>query len=131
METGEPISCLALNRGTPVYAADETRVGEVRDVLVAEREDIFDGIVIDTDDGERFVDSEQAGRLYEQAVVLALTPQQVKELPPPTPNPAVVEIDADDLSKDSLRSGMRTEREAARTWASAIGDWFRGLGRRR
>ena len=131
METGNPVSCLALARGTPVYATDETRVGEVREVLVAEREDIFDGIVIDTSDGDRFVDAEKAGRLYEHAVILALSPAEVRELPSPTPSPAVVEVGADDLSKDSLRSDVRTERAAARTWLSAIGDWVRGRGRRR
>ena len=131
MDTGDPVSCLALAQGTPVYAADETLVGTVREVLVAEREDIFDGIVIDTDDGERFVDGDQAGRLFERAVILALSPAQVSELPPPSRNPAVIEVGADDLAKDSVRSDLRTEREAARTWTSAIGDWFRGLTRRR
>jgi hypothetical protein len=131
METGEPISYLALAEDTPVYSADETPVGKVKRVLADEEHDVFDGIVIETDDGDRFVDAEQVDRLYERAAVLKLSSAEARTLPEPTPNPATIEIDADDLAKDSVRSTARTERQAGRVWLSAIGDWFRGLGRRR
>ena len=131
METGEPISYLALAEGTPVYSRDKTPVGKVKRVLADEEHDVFDGIVVDTDDGDRFVDAEQVDRLYEQAAVLRLSSSEARSLPEPTANPAAVEVDPDDLATDSLRSTARTEREAGRVWLSAIGDWFRGLGRRR
>lgn len=131
METGEPISYLALAQDTPVYCADATPVGKVKRVLADEEHDVFDGIVVETDDGDRFVDAEQVDRLYERAAVLKLSSAEARTLPEPTPNPATIEIDADDLAKDSVRSTARTERQAGRVWLSAIGDWFRGLGRRR
>jgi hypothetical protein len=131
MDTGEPISYLALAEGTPVYCRDRTTVGKVKRVLADEEYDVFDGIVIDTDDGDRFVDAEQVDRLYERAAVLKLSSSEARGLPEPTANPAAVELDPDDLANDSLRSTARTERAAGRVWLSAIGDWFRGLGRRR
>jgi hypothetical protein len=131
MDTGEPISYLALAAGTPVYSRDKTPVGKVKRVLADEGTDVFDGIVVDTDDGDRFVDAEQVDRLYERAAMLKLDSSEASGLPEPTANPAAVEIDPDDLANDSLRSTARTERQAGRVWLSAIGDWFRGLGRRR
>jgi hypothetical protein len=131
METGEPISYLALAEGTPVYCRDETPVGKVKRVLADEENDVFDGIIIMTDDGDRFVDAEQVDRLFERAALLRLSSAEARTLPEPTPNPAVIEVVADDLADDSIRSTARTERQAGRVWFSAIGEWFRGLGRRR
>src|SRR5581483_4831795 len=104
---------------------------KVERVLADEGTDVFDGIVVDTDDGDRFVDAEQVDRLYERAAMLKLDSSEASSLPEPTANPAAIEIDPDDLAKGSVRSTARTERQAGRVWLSAIGEWFRGLGRRR
>jgi hypothetical protein len=130
-DTGDPVSYFTCAPGTPVYAADETAIGKVKSVLADESEDVFDGIVVETDDGDRFVDADEVDRLYERAVVLKLSAEAARALPEPTANPAVVEVGAGDFAKDSMRSGMRTEREAGKVWLSSVGDWFRGLGRRR
>ena len=45
------------------------------------REHIFDGIVIDTPDGRRFVDAPEVARIFERAVVLTITAEQARELP--------------------------------------------------
>ena len=47
-DLGAPISYLALEEGTAVFAADGDEVGHVAHVLAVEEEDIFDGIVIST-----------------------------------------------------------------------------------
>ena len=79
------ISYRVLPRGTPVVAADGTPVGSVREVLDNEREEIFDGLVLDTPDGQRFVDAPEVGRIAEQRVTLALTAAEVAALPAQDP----------------------------------------------
>jgi hypothetical protein len=50
------VSYKVLARGTPIQTADGVDIGAVREVLENDREHIFDGIVIDTPGGRRFVD---------------------------------------------------------------------------
>ena len=45
------------------------------------REHIFDGIVIDTDKGRRFVDAPEVDRIFERAVVLSITAAEAEALP--------------------------------------------------
>jgi hypothetical protein len=78
------ISYLALPRGVPVHASDGTQVGKVHRVLDNKREHIFDGIVIDTDDGRRFVDAPEVARITLRRVTLTIDPAETAELPPPT-----------------------------------------------
>ena len=83
MDDGNAISYKALRRGTPVRAADGSEVGKVRRVLENARENIFDGIVLDTRDGKRFVDAPEVARIAERAVTLTITAAEAEELPPP------------------------------------------------
>ena len=43
------------------------------------REHIFDGIVIDTPDGRRFVDAPEVARIFERAVVLTITADEARD----------------------------------------------------
>jgi hypothetical protein len=83
MDDGHSISYKALQRGTPVRASDGTEVGKVRRVLDNALENIFDGIVIETRDGQRFVDAPEVRRIAELAVTLTISPEEVQELPAP------------------------------------------------
>ena len=74
----------ALPRGVPVVAADGTPVGKVHRVLDNAREHIFDGIVIDTDGGRRFVDAPEVARITLRRVTLTIDAAEAAELPPPT-----------------------------------------------
>jgi hypothetical protein len=78
---GHAIGYKVLKRGTPVRSSDGVDVGTVRRVLDNAREHIFDGLVIDTHDGRRFVDAPEVARIFERAVVLAITAEQARELP--------------------------------------------------
>jgi hypothetical protein len=69
-DDGHAISFKVLRRGTPVRSADGVRLGTVRRVQEATRENIFDGIVIDTPQGKRFVDAPEVARIAERAVTL-------------------------------------------------------------
>jgi hypothetical protein len=67
-DDGHAISYKVLRRGTPVRAADGVQIGTVRRVHEATRENIFDGIDVDTADGVRFVDAPEVARIAERAV---------------------------------------------------------------
>lgn len=75
------IAYLALARGTEVVASDGTRVGSVRDVLDNKAEHIFDGLVLDTPDGQRFVDAPEVARITEKRVTLTIDAAAAAQLP--------------------------------------------------
>jgi hypothetical protein len=79
-DDGHAIGYKVLRRGTPVRSSDGVQVGTVRRVQDNAREHIFDGIVIDTPDGRRFVDAPEVARIFERAVVLSITAEQAEEL---------------------------------------------------
>ena len=68
-------------KGTPVEAADGTGVGTVHKVLDNLREHIFDGIVIATKDGKRFVDAPEVARITNRRVILTIDSAAVADLP--------------------------------------------------
>jgi hypothetical protein len=70
MEEGHAISYKVLRRGTAVRSSDGVQLGTVRRVQEARRENIFDGIVIETANGARFVDAPEVARIAERAVTL-------------------------------------------------------------
>ena len=72
----------ALPRGVPVYASDGERIGKVHRVLDNAREHIFDGIVLDTGDGRRFVDAPEVGRITRSRVTLTIDAAEAAALPP-------------------------------------------------
>jgi sporulation protein YlmC with PRC-barrel domain len=83
-DEGHAIHYNAVERGTPVYASDGTRVGTVDQVVDNYREHILDGIVIRGSDGEvRFVDGPEVARTFERAVQLTISAAEAAELPPP------------------------------------------------
>ena len=71
----------ALPRGVPVHASDGTPIGKVHRVLDNAREHIFDGIVIDTEDGRRFVDAPEVARITRSRVTLTIDAAEAAELP--------------------------------------------------
>jgi len=80
-DDGHAISYKVLERGTPVHASDGAPVGTVREVLENVAEHIFDGLVIDTPAGERFVDAPEIARIAELRVTLVLDAQGAAALP--------------------------------------------------
>jgi hypothetical protein len=67
-DDGHAISYKVLKRGTVVRSADGLKLGTVRSVEEAKRELMFDGIVIDTDRGKRFIDAPEIARITESGV---------------------------------------------------------------
>ena len=73
----------ALPRGVPVHASDGALIGKVQRVLDNAREHIFDGIVIDTEDGRRFVDAPEVARITRSRVTLTIDAAEAASLPSP------------------------------------------------
>jgi hypothetical protein len=63
----------ALPRGTEVVTSDGVTLGTVDRVLDNAREHIFDGIVIRTPEGRRFVDAPEVDRITARRVTLTIT----------------------------------------------------------
>jgi PRC-barrel domain len=82
-DEGHQIGYKLLPRGVPVYTADGEQIGTVHRVLDNAREHIFDGIVITTRDGRRFVDAPEVARITETRVTLTIDAAQARELPAP------------------------------------------------
>jgi hypothetical protein len=84
---GYAISYLALQRGVPVLRRDGASIGSVKSVLHVKEKNIFDGIVVATREGERFVDAPEIERIYERAVVTLLSAEEAAALPKPHAGP--------------------------------------------
>ena len=70
------ISYKLLARGTPIHASDGIVLGTVDRVLENEREQIFDGIVMRTPEGDRWVDAPEVARITERQVTLTIDSAQ-------------------------------------------------------
>jgi hypothetical protein len=91
----------ALPRGVPVLSADGGQVGTVHRVLDNAREHIFDGIVVATPEGRRFVDAPEVARITNRSVTLTIDAAEARALPE---QPGALE---------ALRTGAR---RAGRRW---------------
>jgi len=78
-----PIAYTALQPGTPVQTSDGQSFATVESVLVDELVSVFDGIVVQTAEGPRFVDADEIDTIHTTYVRTKLSPQQAAELPPP------------------------------------------------
>ena len=75
---------MVLEPGADCVSSDGQRVGKVEKVLADDATDIFDGLVIDTQPGPgglRFVDAPEVDEIYERAVVLSISAEEVQALP--------------------------------------------------
>jgi hypothetical protein len=80
-DDGPAISYKLLGRGTVVHTSDGDLLGTVDQVLDNVREDIFDGIVVRTSRGERFVDAPEVARITQQRVTLSIDAAEAAQLP--------------------------------------------------
>jgi hypothetical protein len=97
-----PIAYSALQKGTPVVSVSGTQFGVVEHVLEIPAEDLFDGIVVSTAEGLRFVDRDQIDNITTAQVRCVLTDEQAQTLSPPDGAP-VYQANALQDSGSSLR----------------------------
>jgi hypothetical protein len=93
MDSGEPISYLALAKGTQVVAASGKKIGTVEHVLQVPELDLFDGIVVDTPSGRRFIDRDQISAMTTTTVQCTITDEEISDLPKPNGD-LVLHLDA-------------------------------------
>jgi hypothetical protein len=92
VDEGEPISYLALATRTPVLTSTGSEFGTVVHVLQIPQLDEFDGIVVDTKHGHRFVDRDQITEITTTLVRCDLSDEQAASLPAPN-GPPVLHLD--------------------------------------
>ena len=80
-DDGHQIGYKALPRGVPVHTSDGGQLGTVYRVLDNAREHIFDGIIVATPDGRRFVDAPEVARITEKRVTLTIDSAEARDLP--------------------------------------------------
>jgi sporulation protein YlmC with PRC-barrel domain len=80
VDPNEPVGYYGLQVGTPVVGTDGRSLGTVQRVVIHERERLLDGIVVQAEDGRRFVDAPEVVSMtrsrveveYDEAGFLAL-----------------------------------------------------------
>lgn len=83
MDEGLPSSYLLLAKDTPAFGADGGIVGTVKEVLCEPSRDIFDGLVLDTPAGDRFVSADQVTAIHERGVDVSMPASPAPGLPLP------------------------------------------------
>ena len=93
-DRGERIAFEALDRGVPVVSSDGREVGRVKRVMIVHEKHLFDGIVVRTPGGDRFVDAPEVDEIYERLVTLKIDGDEAAELPKPAANPGAMRLNA-------------------------------------
>jgi hypothetical protein len=105
-DDGYAISYKVLGRGVAVRTSDGVVIGTVSEVLEASAEQIFDGIVIETPNGPRWVDAPEVARIAERAVTLSIDAAAAAELPEhDAKGGAVFKADARSVRRHRLLGG--------------------------
>jgi len=87
------ISYEAAVPGTPVLSTSGAQIGTLEHVLQVPELDVFDGIVIATNAGLRFIDADQVREITRSHIQSGLDDGQASELPAPD-GPPVYRVDA-------------------------------------
>jgi hypothetical protein len=93
MSEGTPISFAGATRGTPVLSSSGTKIGTLEHVLDVSDLDIFEGIVIATHHGLRFIDAEHLPEFTTTHIQSSLSDEQAAGLPAPD-GPPVYSVDS-------------------------------------
>jgi hypothetical protein len=93
MTEGTPISYQGARRGTPVLSTSGRTIGTLEHVLAVSDLDVFEGIVIATHDGIRFVDADAIAEITTTHIRSSLDDEQAARLSPPA-GPPVYTVDA-------------------------------------
>jgi len=106
-DEGQQIGYKVLPRGVPVVASDGEQIGTVHRVLDNAREHIFDGIVVATRDGRRFVDAPEVVRITDRRVTLSIDSEEARALPHYGGMPGAMETRAKRVAKKWKRRFSR------------------------
>jgi hypothetical protein len=87
------ISYQAATRGTPVLAKSGKQIGHLLHVLQVPEVDVFDGLVVRTHHGLRFIDADQVQEITRSKIRCSLSDAQADNLPKPEGGTAAFHFD--------------------------------------
>ncbi len=105
METETAVSYQAAVPGTPVFTRSGKEIGTLEHVLEVPGHDPFDGIVVATDWGLRFIPADRIETITVRCIRCLLDDGQAARLPPPE-GTAVYRVSALDEIGDSLHERL-------------------------
>jgi hypothetical protein len=105
MDTEPAVSFHAAVPGTPVLTRTGTEIGTLEHVLEVPGADVFDGLVVATEWGLRFIDADQVDLITIRHVRCRLDDAEAARLPPPQ-GTAVYRVSALDEIGDSLHERL-------------------------
>jgi hypothetical protein len=83
-EGAEPVSYEGVPLGVPVLSSSGEQFGTLDKVLEIPSEDLFDGIIVHTRDGRRFVDRDQIAEITTKFIKCDLDDNETSSLPEPS-----------------------------------------------
>jgi hypothetical protein len=101
MDDDTAVSYQAAVKGSPVLSAAGHEIGKLEHVLEVPQLDLFDGIVIHTHNGLRFVGPDSVEKITRSYLKCSLSDAEAAALTPPD-GPPVYHVDALDYRGDSL-----------------------------
>jgi hypothetical protein len=105
MSDDTAISYQAAVPGTPVLSSSGQVIGTLEHVLQVPQLDVFDGIVIATGAGLRFIDADRVQQITRSAIRSSVDDAQAASLPAPD-GPPVYRVDALEDSGHSLHDTL-------------------------
>lgn len=82
-DAGDPIAYTALKPGASVRSSDGQEFGTVESVLTEDVVDVFDGLVVRTAAGPRFIDADLVAQIFTTHVVTRVSIEEAASLPLP------------------------------------------------
>jgi hypothetical protein len=92
VEEAEPVAYTGVPKGVPLLSASGQEFGTLVKVLQIPSEDLFDGVIVKTHHGHRFVDRDQIVEITTKYIKCDLDDEAVKSLPEPSGTP-VYDVD--------------------------------------
>jgi hypothetical protein len=82
-DEAEPVSYEGVANGTPVLSSSGRQFGTLERVLEVPEEDLFDGVIVTTEQGPRFVDRDQIAEITTKYIKCNLDDDAAANLPVP------------------------------------------------
>ena len=89
MDEGPPSSYILLAKDTPVFGSDGGVLGKVKEVLGDPGDDIFDGLVLKTSVGDRYLEARLVSAIHERGVDVSIPAAEISTLPLPAPHRSI------------------------------------------